>query len=215
MDWGSLSFGLTLVLGHIARWLYRGQRQNAVARVLNRGVAAVFARGIAPNYLVTLEVTGRCSGRTISLPLVMTVRDRERYLVSNHGADVAWVQNVKAAASRAVLRHGRTEHVRLEELAIEKRARVLKAHLRRAPGARPHIPVDKDAPLAEFEAIAARIPVFRVLCASETIVHETGNRVTVTEAGTLAAVGRGEEGGSQNDSGGGSSTSGGGWLRGV
>jgi hypothetical protein len=147
--------------------------------------------------------------------LVMTVRDRERYLVSNHGADVAWVQNVKAAASRAVLRHGRTEHVRLEELAIEKRAPVLKAHLRRAPGARPHIPVDKDAPLAEFEAIAARIPVFRVLCASETIVHETGNRITVTEAGTLAVVGRGEEGGSQNDSGGGSSTFGGGWLRGV
>ncbi len=165
MDWRSLRFGFTLVLGQFARWLYRGQRPNTLARVLNRGAAAVFARGVAPNYLVTLELTGRCSGRTISLPLVMTVRDQERYLVSNHGADVAWVQNVKAAAGRAVLRHGRTENVRLEELAIEKRAPVLKEHLRRAPGARPHIPVDKDAPLEEFEAIAARIPVFRVLSA--------------------------------------------------
>jgi hypothetical protein len=27
----------------------------------------------------------------------------------------------------------------------------------------PHIPVDKNAPLKEFEAIAAQVPVFRVL----------------------------------------------------
>ena len=40
---------------------------------------------------------------------------------------------------------------------------ILKAYLRRAPGARPHIAVDKDAPLAEFAAIAQQIPVFRVL----------------------------------------------------
>jgi deazaflavin-dependent oxidoreductase (nitroreductase family) len=145
------------------RWLYRGQRPNTLARWLNRGSAAVHARGIAPDYLVTLDVVGRRSGRPISLPLVMAVLDRERYLVSMLGEDAAWVRNVKAAAGRAVLRHGRTEHVRLEELAIERRAPVLKAYLQRAPGARPHIPVDKDAPLEAFEAIAARIPVFRVL----------------------------------------------------
>ncbi len=162
MDWVSLRLGFTLLLGKFARWLYRGQRQNAVARVLNRGAAALFARGIAPDYLVTLQVTGRRSGRTISLPLVMLVLDRERYLVSNLGADVAWVRNVKAADGQAVLRHGRTEEVRLEELPIGERPRVLKAYLRWAPGARPHVPVDKDAPFEEFEAIAARFPVFRV-----------------------------------------------------
>jgi hypothetical protein len=165
MDWRSLSLGLTLVMGHFARWLYRGKRQNALARVLNRGVATAFACGVAPNYLVTLQVTGRCSGRPISLPLVMTVLSRDRYLVSNHGAEVAWVQNVKGTAGRAVLRHGRTEHVQLEEVPIEMRAPVLKAHLLRAPGARPHIPVDTDAPIEEFEAIAAQFPVFRVLSA--------------------------------------------------
>lgn len=163
MDWGSLSFGVTVALGKLARWLYRGQRPNAVARLINRIAAAIFARGVAPDYLVTLDVTGRRSGRTISLPLVMAVLDRQRYLVSHLGSDVAWVRNVKATAGRAVLRHGRTEHVRLEEFAIEKRAPVLKDHLRRVPGARPHIPVDKDAPLEEFEAIAAQIPVFLVL----------------------------------------------------
>jgi hypothetical protein len=136
-----------------------------LARVLNRGWATLHARGIAPDYLVTLEVVGRRSGRTISFPLVMAVLEGERYLVSMLGNDVAWVRNVRAASGHAVLRHGRAEQVRLEELAVEKRAPVLKAYLRRAPGARPHIAVDKDAPLEAFEAIAAQIPVFRVLAA--------------------------------------------------
>jgi len=147
------------------RWLYRGGRPNTIARLLNRGWAAVHARGIAPDYLVTLEATGRRSGRKISFPLVMTVLDGERFLVSMLGTDAQWVRNVKAAGGHAVLRHGRAEQVRLEELEIEKRAPVLRAYLRRAPGAQPHIPVGKDAPLVEFEAIAATIPVFRVLSA--------------------------------------------------
>ena len=123
----------------------------------------VHALGIAPNYLVTLEVEGRRSGRTTSFPLVMAVVDGERYLVSMLGRDVAWVRNLRAADGHALLHHGRTERVRLEEIPVEQRGTVLKAYLRRAPGARPHLPVDKDAPLEEFEAIAAQIPVFRVL----------------------------------------------------
>lgn len=151
----------------LKRWLYRGGRPGLLARLLNRGWATLHARGIAPDYLVTLEVAGRRSGRTISFPLVMAAIDGERFLVSMLGNDVAWVHNVRAASGQAVLRHGRTEHVRLEELAAGQRAPVLKAYLRRAPGARPHIPVDKGAPLEEFEAIAAQIPVFPVLAAGQ------------------------------------------------
>ncbi len=147
------------------RWLYQGGHPNALARAINRGWAMVHALGVAPNYLVTLEVTGRRSGRTISFPLVMAVVDGERYLVSMLGADAAWVRNVRAANGQAVLRHGQTERVRLEEVAVEQRGRILKAYLRRAPGARPHVPVAVDAPLAEFEALAAQFPVFRVLAA--------------------------------------------------
>ena len=163
MDWRPLGFGCTLALSRFARWLYRGRRPHVLARGVNRVAAAVFARGVAPDYLVTLDVRGRRSGRTISLPLVMAVLDRQRYLVSNLGTKAAWVHNVKATSGRAVLRHGRTEHVRLEEFAIDRRAPILKAYLKRAPGARPHIPVDKDASLDEFAAIASEIPVFRVL----------------------------------------------------
>jgi len=60
------------------------------------------------------------------------------------------------------LRHGRREEVRLEEVAPDRRAPVLKAYLERAPNARAHLPVDKEAPLAEFERMAHRFPVFRV-----------------------------------------------------
>ena len=132
---------------------------------MNRASAVVHALGIAPNYLVTLKVVGRRSGRTTSFPLVMAVVDGERYLVSMLGRDVAWVRNLRAAHGHALLCHGRTERVRLEEIPVEQRGTVLKAYLRRAPGARPHVPVDKDAPLDEFEAVAAQIPVFRVLAA--------------------------------------------------
>ena len=152
--------------GDFKRWLYRGRRPNPVARILNRAWAALASSGVASNYLVTLEVTGRKSGRIVSLPLVMTVVDDQRYLVSMLGDDVQWVHNVRAAGGRAVLRSGGREEIRLEEVPADQRAPILKAYLRRAPGARPHVPVNKDAALAEFEEIAAAFPVFRL--AAET-----------------------------------------------
>jgi hypothetical protein len=99
----------------------------------------------------------------IRLPLVMTVVEGERYLVSMLGAEVDWVRNVKAAGGNVTLRHGRREEVHLEEVAADRRAPVLKAYLKRAPGARPHLPVCKDAPLSEFEQVSSRFPVFRVV----------------------------------------------------
>jgi len=147
----------------LAKWLYRDGHPNRVATMLNPCSSSIHALGVAPNYLVTLDVRGRRSGRTISLPLVMALIDGERYLVSMLGAEVDWVRNVKAAGGNVVLRHGRREEVRLEEIPPNQRARVLKAYLKRAPGARPHLPVDKDAPLSEFEQVSSQFPVFRVV----------------------------------------------------
>jgi len=56
--------------------------------MLNRGWAAVGSSGVASNYLVTLEVTGRKSGRTVSLPVVLAIVDGRRYLVSMLGEHV-------------------------------------------------------------------------------------------------------------------------------
>jgi hypothetical protein len=156
---------------NLKKWLYRGGRPNWVAAIINRCWAAVYALGFAPNYLVTLEVRGRRSGGTISLPLVMVIIEGERYLVSMLGEEAQWVQNVKAVEGNVVLRHGRREQVHLEEVAADRRAPLLKAYLKRAPGARSHLPVDKDAPLSEFEQISAQIPVFRIVSGSERRVN--------------------------------------------
>ena len=146
----------------LRKWLYRGGRPNRVARLADRFTAALSARGVGPDYLLTLEVPGRRSGRTVSLPIVVADVRGERYLVSMLGEGVNWVRNVRAAGGDATLRHGRREEVRLEEVAPERRAPVLKAYLGRAPNARVHIPVDKDAPLTDFERVAGRFPVFRI-----------------------------------------------------
>ena len=152
-----------MILKDLTRWLYRGKRPNWIARILNKAAASTYSWGIAPNYLATLEVTGRKSGRRISLPVVLAVVDGQRYLVSMLGEDVQWVQNVRAAGGRAVLRSGGREEVQLEELPADERAPVLRAYLQRAPGARPHVPVTKDGSLADFQRIAAAFPVFCVV----------------------------------------------------
>ena len=79
------------------------------------------------------------------------------------GHDANWVRNVRAAGGRAVLRHGRRETIHLEEVDPVARAPILRRYLACAPGARPHIPVDRHAPLTDFAQIAPQFPVFRVM----------------------------------------------------
>ena len=145
------------------QWLYGGKRPNWIAKMLNRGWATVFSSGVMSNLYMTLEVTGRKSGRTVSLPVVVAVVDGQRYLVSMLGENVNWVQNVRAAGGRAALLSGGREEVHLDEVPAEQRAPILREYLQHAPGARPHVPVNKDAPVAEFEKVATAFPVFRVV----------------------------------------------------
>jgi deazaflavin-dependent oxidoreductase (nitroreductase family) len=129
---------------------------------LNSAEAQLAAHGIGPARVVTLEVRGRRTGRTISLPVVVTDYHDGRYLVSMFGEDSSWVRNVRAAGGDAVIRRRTRQPVRLEEVAVDQRPPILQRYLAVAPGARPHIPVDPTAPLSEFERIAADYPVFQL-----------------------------------------------------
>jgi hypothetical protein len=144
------------------RWLYRGGRPNWFARIQNRGSAVAFAAGIWPRRAAALEIRGRRSGRAISFPVVIVEFESERYLVSMLGNSGNWVRNLAAADAQAVLRHGRREKVCLQLVGADERAPILRRYLQVAPGARPHVPVDRRASLAEFERIAPGYPVFRV-----------------------------------------------------
>ena len=145
------------------RWLYRGGHPRWFARVQNRASAVAFAAGIVPRRAAELQIRGRRTGRVISFPVVIADYDGERYLVSMLGNDVNWVRNLHAAGDHAVLRHGRREAVRLQEVGARDRAAILRRYLEVAPGARPHIPVDRKAPLADFERISPDYPAFRIL----------------------------------------------------
>lgn len=147
------------------RWMYRGGRPNRLARVMNGLSARMYAAGILTlgGLGVTLQVRGRRSGRPVAFPLVLVRHDGAEYLVSMLGPDVQWVRNVHADDGCAVLlRHG-PHPVRLVDVPVEERAPILRHYLQVAPGARPHVAVDRHAPVEAFAAVAARHPVFRVV----------------------------------------------------
>ncbi len=144
------------------RAMYQGGRATPTARRLARMWARVIGLGLMPRRWVTLEVTGRRSGRVTRFPLGMADRDGEWYLVSFLGERCNWVQNVRAAGGRATLRHGRAFACRLVEVPVTRRAPIIKRYVQKVPSARPHVPVDRHAPVAGFEPMAPRYPVFRV-----------------------------------------------------
>jgi polyisoprenoid-binding protein YceI len=145
------------------RAMYPGGRADAAARRFARLWGEVFRLGLAPKRWVTLEVTGRRSGRVTRFPLGMSRVGDQWYLVSMLGERCNWVRNVRAADGRATLLHRRATPCRLVEVPVSERAPIIKRYLARVPGARPHVPVGRHAPLADFESIAARYPVFRVV----------------------------------------------------
>jgi deazaflavin-dependent oxidoreductase (nitroreductase family) len=151
-----------MTYGDLMRWMYRGGRPNRIAAALNRLSAVLHSAGIWPQRLATLELRGRRSGNLRSFPVVIAEYNGERFLVAMLGEHANWVANLRAAGGLAVLRHGRREPVRLEEVDRRTTAPILRKYLQVAPGARPHMPVSAKAPLADFERIAADYPVFRI-----------------------------------------------------
>ncbi len=144
------------------RGMYAGGRADATARRFAHLWAAVFGLGLMPKRWVTLEVAGRRSGRIARFPLGMADWDGQWYLVPMLGEHCDWVRNVRAADGLATLRHGRAVECRLVEVPVTDRPPIIKRYLEKVPGARPHIPADRHAPLADFEAISSSYPVFRV-----------------------------------------------------
>lgn len=149
------------------RAMYPGGRADAAARRMSRWWAWVIRLGLLPQRWVTLEVPGRRTGFRTRFPLGMADWEGQWYLVPMLGARCNWVQNVRAADGQVILRRRRGVPCQLAEVPAGERAPILRRYLERVPGARPHIPVGRDAPQADFEAISARYPVFRVLPAAD------------------------------------------------
>jgi hypothetical protein len=138
--------------------LYRGGRPNRLARVINRISANQYSAGLSPGHWVTLEVPGRRTGRLISFPVVVADYEGERYLVAMLGQNTKRGAQCPCRTRTVVLRHRRRNAVRLAEVDPRARGPILRRYLALAPGARAHIPVDRRAPLEDFNRIAAQFP---------------------------------------------------------
>ena len=119
--------------------------------------------GLPPSFIVVLETKGRRSGSTRSTVLISASHEGQRYLVSVTGDGADWLLNSRAAGGRAVIRHGKRRKVSLEELPVAERAPILKEYLKWSLGARAIIEVSHKAPVADFEPVAGKYPVFRIL----------------------------------------------------
>ena len=145
------------------RFYYREGRPTRLGRISNRLMGWWSATGLPPSFQAGLEVPGRVSGEPRTNPVVIATVGGERYLVSMLGPGSEWVRNVEAAGGRAAIRHGRRDPVTLVPVVDPAaRAPVLREYCRIATSGRRHFPLAKDAPLADFEAIADRYPVYRI-----------------------------------------------------
>lgn len=142
------------------RFFYRDWRPTRLGRWANRLARWSSDHGISSG--AVLEVRGRASGEPRSIPVVIATLGDERYLVSMLGPESDWVKNVEAAHGEAVIReHGR-HPVHLVGVPSGERAPIISEYVQVATSGREHIPVAVDAPLAEFEAISDRYPVYRI-----------------------------------------------------
>jgi hypothetical protein len=153
------------------RVFYKDRQPTRMGRFTNRLVALWSRYGGPPAWNVELRTRGPRTGRENRVPIVIGRLDGVDYAVSMLGQGSRWVRNLRAGDGSAIIRHGRSRPVRLVEVTDNaERARAIKAYLRRAIGARPHISIAPDAPIEGFERIAGDYPVFRVLDTPEAPV---------------------------------------------
>ncbi len=142
--------------------MYVGGHGNATARRYARFWNVAFRLGLLPRRWVTLEVRGRRTGLVTRFPVGMADVGGQWYVVSMLG-ECNWVSNVRAAGGQTTLWRRRARPVLLVEVPVDERARVIRRYVRRVPGGRPHIPVDRHEPVEAFETIASDYPVFQVM----------------------------------------------------
>ena len=116
-----------------------------------------------------LEVVGRRTGTVSRLPLAVAWYGGRRYVVAMLGPSTNWVRNLEASGGRAVWEQGTRHEVMLVPVPVEQRAPILRRYLLTAWSARAHLAVRWNAPLADFNTVADRYPVFRITPAARGV----------------------------------------------
>jgi deazaflavin-dependent oxidoreductase (nitroreductase family) len=135
------------------------------ARVLNPILKVLAGRfGVSFRGAQVLSVQGRKSGEWRSIPVNPLSLGGQRYLVAPRG-ETEWVRNIRVSRTARLTFGGKTETVRVEEVADGDKAPILRAYLQiwALEVARFFRGVGADAPDAELARIAPNHPIFRII----------------------------------------------------
>ncbi len=109
-----------------------------------------------------LTVTGRRSGEPRTVPVTPIEVGEYRYLVAPYGP-VPWVHNIRAADGATLSRGGSKERITVIEVEPDEAGPVLLEYyqdLEKVVGA--YFDVPEEPTVADFVAVAADHPVFRI-----------------------------------------------------
>lgn len=131
-----------------------------IERLFNAAVGWLVRLGLGPSHMRLLEVRGRRTGRTYTLPVDLLQCGQALYLVAPRG-HTQWARNA-AASDAVVLRRGsRRERYALRALDDGDKPPVLKAYLDRfANEVGRFFPVPAGSPVDAFIPLAPRYPAF-------------------------------------------------------
>jgi hypothetical protein len=148
-------------------------RPGAVERIFGHALAFLVWIGLIRGHFYVLEVRGRKSGKTISLPVDPLDFEGRRYLVSARG-ETNWVRNARTAGEVVLARAMRRHRYAVRELPPDMRPPTLKAYLDRfASEVQRFFPVPKGSAVEAFNDLAPRYPVFELQPLDE-IAYATG-----------------------------------------
>jgi deazaflavin-dependent oxidoreductase (nitroreductase family) len=120
--------------------------------------------GLSHNYL--LEVRGRKSGRVYSTPVDVLDLSGRRFLVCGRGQS-QWVRNAQAAGHVTLVRGGKRTEFAVRAVPDADKPPIIKAYVERFKLiVQRYFPVPAGSPVADFESIAQRYPVFELVAAA-------------------------------------------------
>src|SRR5262245_15593077 len=140
----------------------RFERPGTVEAMFNRVFGILVGLGLGLRHNVILEVRGRRTGRSYSVPVNVLELDGRRYLVAPRG-QTSWVRNA-VAGGRVVLRKGRRrEELGVRALSAAEKPEVLKAYLDRFKlTVQRYFPLPAGSPATAFAPLADRYPAFEL-----------------------------------------------------
>jgi hypothetical protein len=137
-------------------------RPGAVERIFGRLLAFLVRIGVIRAHFYVLEVRGRKTGKTISLPVDPLDLGGKLYLVCARG-ETNWVRNARTAGEVVLARAMRRRRYAVRELPPGMRPPVLKAYLDRfASEVQRFFPVPKGSAVEAFNDLAPLYPAFEL-----------------------------------------------------